>query len=91
MKREGKFSVLARMKNFHGFDLLSVFDDNLIRLKIKAPSKIDRYAVVGPKSWMRNLLELVNPLISTEIRTFEASEEAAAWEWVGAQQALLPE
>ena len=91
MKREGKFNVLARMKDFHGFDLLSVFDDDLIRLKLRAPSKIGRYAVIGAKSWMRNLLELVDPIISTEIRTFEASEEAAAWEWVGAQQALLPE
>lgn len=91
MKREGKFNVLARMKDFHGFDLLSVFDDDLIRVKLKAPSKIGKYAVVGAKSWMRNLLELADPLVSTEIRTFDASEESAAWEWVGAQQALLPE
>lgn len=91
MDRKGKFNVLARMKDFHGFDLLSVFDDKLIKLKLKAPGKIDKYAVVGPKPWMRNLLELVNSVVRTEIRTFEASEEAAAWEWVGAQQALLPE
>jgi hypothetical protein len=37
------------------------------------------------------MLELVDPLMSTEIRTFDASEEATAWEWVGAQQALLTE
>lgn len=91
IEREGKFNVLARMKNFNGFDLLSVFDDDLIRLKLKAPSKIARYAVVGPKPWMRNLLELAGSVIRTEIRTFDMSEEAAAWEWVGAQQALLPE
>src|SRR5215203_2325388 len=90
-ERQGKFNVLARMKNFHGFDLLSIFDDDLIRLKIKAPSKIAKYAVIGPKPWMRNLLELAGSVVSTEIRTFEASEETAAWEWIGAQQALLPE
>ena len=91
LERDGKFNVFARMKNFSGFDLLSIFDDNLIKLKLKSPSKIAKYAVVGPKPWIRNLLELVNPLISTEIRTFEASEEDAAWEWVGARQALLAE
>jgi hypothetical protein len=90
-EREGKFNVLARMKDFHGFDLLSIFDDDLIRLKVKAPSKIAKYAVIGPKPWMRNLLELAGSVVSTEIRTFDASEEAAAWEWIGAQQALLPE
>ena len=90
-EKEGKINVLARMKNFHGFDLLSIFDDNLIRVKLKAPSKIAKYAVVGAKPWMRNLLELVNPLVSTDIRTFDAAEEDAAWEWVGARQALLAE
>ena len=90
-EREGKFNVLARLKNFNGFDLLSIFDDDLVRLKIKAPSRIAKYAVVGPKPWMRNLLELAGSVVSTEIRTFDASEETAAWEWIGAQQALLPE
>ncbi|HUR96878.1 MAG TPA: STAS/SEC14 domain-containing protein [Pyrinomonadaceae bacterium] len=90
-EREGKFNVLARMKDFNGFDLLSIFDDDLIRLKIKAPSKIAKYAVIGPKPWMRNLLELAGSVVSTEIRAFDLSEEAAAWEWIGAQQALLPE
>ena len=89
LEREGKVNVLARMKNFNGFDILSVLDDDLIRLKFKAPAKIAKYAVIGAKPWMRNLLELVDPIVSTEIRTFDASEEAAAWEWVGAQQALL--
>lgn len=91
LAREGKFNVLARMKDFSGFDLLSVFDDDLVRLKLKAPSKIEKYAIVGAKPWMRNLTELVAPLIRTEVRNFDLDEEAAAWEWVGAQQALLPE
>ena len=91
LERDGKFNVLARMKDFNGFDLLSVFDDDLVRLKLKAPSKIAKYAVVGAKPWMRNLIELFGSVLSTEIRTFEADEEAAAWEWIGAQQALLPE
>jgi hypothetical protein len=38
---------------------------------------------------MRNLLELVAGIVSTEIRVFDMADEADAWEWVGAQQALL--
>jgi hypothetical protein len=91
LEREGKFNVLARMKDFSGFDLLSVFDDDLIRIKLKAPSKVAKYAIIGAKPWMRNLVELAGAVVSTEIRTFEMSEEDAAWEWVGARQALLPE
>ncbi|MGD9628157.1 MAG: STAS/SEC14 domain-containing protein [Pyrinomonadaceae bacterium] len=89
LEREGKFNVLARMKEFGGFDLLAVLDDDLIKLKFKAINKIGKYAVVGPKPWMRNLLELIRPLVAAEIKVFDPEDEAAAWEWVGAQQALL--
>lgn len=89
LEREGKVNLLARMKNFSGFDILALLDDDLFRLQFKAPAKIAKYAIIGAKPWMRNLLELVDPLVKTEIRNFDASEEAAAWEWVGARQALL--
>jgi hypothetical protein len=88
-ERHEKINVLARMKNWAGFDLISVFNDELVKLKFKSLSKIDKYAVVGPKPWMRNLLELVNPIVGPSVRVFDAEDEADAWEWVGAQQALL--
>lgn len=91
IEREGKFNVLVRMKNFGGFDLLSVFDDDLIKLKFKSMSKIERYAIIGASAWMRNLLELAAPLFSAKVKMFDASEEEAAWDWVGARQALLAE
>ena len=80
LEREGKINVLARMKDFGGFDLLSVFDDDLIKLKYKSLSKVERYAVIGPSAWMRNLLELISPMFSAQVRVFDASEEQAAWE-----------
>jgi hypothetical protein len=89
LEREGKFNCLARIKNFGGFDLLATLDDDLIKMKYKAVSKIDKYAIVGAKAWMRNMMELLAPLFSTQIRFFDLEEEHAAWEWVGAEQALL--
>jgi hypothetical protein len=90
-KGHKKINVLARMKGWAGFEFASIFSDELFRVKYASLSKVDKYAVVGPRPWMRNFLELVNPLFSTKIRVFDSSEEAAAWEWVGAQQALLSE
>ncbi|MBK9165764.1 MAG: STAS/SEC14 domain-containing protein [Acidobacteria bacterium] len=90
-EKEGNINVLARMKNYGGFDLLAVLDDDLIKLKFKAASKIEKYAVVGGAPWMRNFLELMNAVISTDIKVFDSNEEERAWEWVGAQQAALPE
>lgn len=91
LEREGKFNVLARFKDFNGFDLTALLDDALATMKYRAISKVERYAIVGAKPWMRNFLELISPLFSAQIRVFEPSEEEAAWEWVGAQQALLAE
>ena len=90
-EREGKINVLARMTNYKGFDLLAALNDDLVRLKYKAFSKVDKYAVVGASNWMRNFLELVSPIFGMKVKVFEASEEHAAWEWVGAEQALLAE
>ncbi len=89
LEREGKFNVLARMKNFGGFDLLAALDDDLVKTKYKAISKIDKYAVIGAKAWMRNFVELISGLFSAQIRFFDPEDEQAAWEWVGAEQALL--
>lgn len=89
LDREGKFNVLARMKDFGGFDLLATLDDELIKLKYKSISKVEKYAIIGAKPWMRNLMELIAPLFSTQIRFFDPEEEHSAWEWVGAEQALL--
>jgi len=89
IEREGKFSALLRMKDFGGFDLLATLDDDLIKLKYKAISKLDKYAIIGAKPWMRNFFELVSGLFSAQVRFFDPEEEHAAWEWVGAEQALL--
>ncbi|MEP6850732.1 MAG: STAS/SEC14 domain-containing protein, partial [Acidobacteriota bacterium] len=90
-ERNGKGNVLARIKDFGGFDFYGLFNDDLYRIKYQALSHVDKYAVVGPPSWMRNALELIGPIFDMKLRVFDASEEADAWEWVGASQALLAE
>jgi len=89
LEKEGKVNVLAKLSDFNGFDLFAMIEDDLVKLKFKSLSKVDKYAVIGPKPWMRNLLELFYPMTSVKLRVFDKEEEAGAWEWVGAQQALL--
>ena len=88
--RHEKINVLARMKNWAGFDLRSVLSDELFKMKYKSLSKVEKYAVVGARPWMRNFIELISPMFSTKVRVFDMSDEGEAWEWVGSQQALLP-
>ena len=83
--------MLGKLNGFSGFDLLALFEDEYIKLKFKSMPKVEKYAVIGAPGWMRNFLELFSPLLSIKVRIFDPAEEAAAWEWVGAQQALLTE
>jgi hypothetical protein len=87
--RHDKVDVLVRMKNYSGFDFTAIFNDDVLRVKYRSFSKVAKYAVVGAKPWMRNFLELIDPLFSMEIKIFDLDEEEAAWEWIGARQALL--
>jgi hypothetical protein len=91
LERDDKVNILGRLHGFSGFDLFAVLEDDLIKLKFKSLSKVDKYAIVGAKPWMRNFLELVSPITSIKVKVFDQEDEAAAWEWVGAQQALLAE
>mgnify|MGYP001175081228 CR=1 FL=1 len=91
LEKDQNINVLARLKNFNGFDLTALLDDDLVKMKYKAITKVERYAVIGAKPWMRNLIELFSPMFSTEIRFFDPEDEDAAWVWVGASQALLAE
>ncbi len=90
LDKHDSINVLARIKNYDGFDLTSILNDDLYRMKYKALSKVTKYAVVGPKPWMRNFIELVSGIVKTEIRIFDETDEEAAWDWIGGKQASLP-
>jgi hypothetical protein len=91
LERDSKVSVLGKLGGFSGFDLFAILEDDLVRLKYRSLSKVDKYAIIDAKPWMRNFIELLAPLTSIKVRFFDADEEVQAWDWVGAQQALLPE
>lgn len=84
-----KINILVRMKNFKGFDLAALLNDDLYRVKYRSLSQVERYAVVGAPTWMRNLLELIDPALKLKIQVFDAEDENAAWQWIGASQSLL--
>lgn len=90
-KSHERINMFARMSGYTGFDLAAFLNEDLYTVKLKGLTKVDKYAVVDPKPWIRNWIELVNPLFKVDARIFDASEEKAAWDWVGAAPALLPE
>ena len=68
LELEGKVNVLAKLSDFNGFDLFAMLEDDLVKLKFRSLSKVDKYAVIGPKPWMRNLMELIYPWTSVKLQ-----------------------
>lgn len=83
-KNDGKIRILGRLTNMKGFDVRAVARQDLFSMKSQALKRVERYAVVGAPAWLRNLLELISPMFSAEIRVFDAADENNAWEWLGA-------
>jgi hypothetical protein len=90
-KTHERINMLAKMSGYTGFDLAAFLNEDLYTVKLKGLMKVEKYAVVDPRPWIRNWIELVNPLFKVDARIFDVAEENAAWEWVGATPALLPE
>jgi len=88
-ERKEKVNLLGRLTNYKGFDVSALLNDDLYRFQFQTFSKVDKYALVGAPTWLRNLLELVDPALRLKIKVFEPEDEQAAWDWVEASQALL--
>jgi hypothetical protein len=80
-----RIDLLVRISRYDGFDWGAAFNEATIRGKTRALRHIRKYAVVGGPAWMRTVIGIFGPLTSIETRYFDAEEEAAAWEWMGAK------
>jgi hypothetical protein len=84
----GRLRMLGRIRHFAGFDPALLLDGGLLRMKVEALRKLDRYALVGAPGWMASGVGLAGRLLpQLEIRLFPLADEAAAWAWIGARPA----
>lgn len=82
---EGPTLVIGRISRLEGFEARALFDDDLVRMKLAALSSVKKYALVGGPAWMAGWVSFADRLAKADIRHFELSDEAAAWEWIGAR------
>jgi len=83
---EGKdnVSVFGRVRDLGGFQVGGLISTQYFEMKRGFLSRLDRYAVVGGPGWLKTLLATLSPMLKGELRHFDADDEAAAWEWLGA-------
>jgi universal stress protein A len=77
---KGKLSVLFELRDFRGWDLAAAWDD--FRFTLDHADDFGRIAVVGARRLERWMTALSSPFVGGEIRFFDESQLAEAWDWL---------
>ena len=82
----GPISVLGRFGEVRFSDPAGFFDERYIRFKKDTLARVERYAIVGGPTWLQLMIEATAPFVPFDLRYFQKTDEAAAWEWIGARE-----
>lgn len=85
LDRQRPLRLLGRIRRIDGAALGALFGHKYQQMKIGMLKRVERYAVVGGPPWLCAWLHALAPLVSVELRHFEADREADAWAWLGAR------
>jgi hypothetical protein len=76
--------VFARIEHLYGIRPRALFKSSLVRLKLQALRKVERYAIVGDAGWIDRYVAVVSKLTDIELRHFRLAQESEAWTWLEA-------
>lgn len=80
-----KVSMLIIFDPFDGSALGAQLNFESFRAQLRALSKIDKYVVVGAPEEAAKLISTAGDWIGIDTASFDASEEQAAWRFIGAK------
>jgi len=79
-QRPGKLRVLFDMIGFEGWDFGALSDE--IKFDLKHANDFERIATVGDSIWKQAMAALIKPFTKAKTRYFDATQYAAAREWL---------
>jgi hypothetical protein len=74
--------LMVVIRKWYGFDADTVLSSKLMQGKLELIDEVERYALVGGPSWLRQMASGIGALIKPKVHTFELEEEDAALEWL---------
>ncbi len=81
-------SMLLVFDDYEGLDTGAGLDMETFTSQFRSLVKVDRYAVVGAPAAATTMIRVMDKVIPTDARTFNRSEERAAWSFVGANPVI---
>jgi hypothetical protein len=82
MTAHGKIDMLLIMSNYEGSDLGARFDGYASGVMARSVAHIRKYVVVGAPMVARAIITLSGAVLPVETKTFDLSDEAAAWAYL---------
>jgi hypothetical protein len=86
IKEHGTMRVIAKLEDFHGWDLPGLWED--VKFTTGHYSDIERIAIVGDQKWEAWMAQVCKPFTHARVRYFDKVDEGAAWGWVQEGPAL---
>ncbi len=84
----GHIDILLLMRDFEGMDAGAVFDREAAAAQVRSVRHVRKYGVVGAPGWARTMIELSDFLSPVHAKTFDLTQEDAAWDWINADADL---
>ena len=78
--RYDKIRLYAELRELTDVGLGAIWED--LKIDINHYNDFARIAVVGPKDWKENLVNIAKQLVPAEVRYFDATEVNAAKAWI---------
>lgn len=79
----GPIRGLVRVGELDFPSFSALLKERYVDLKMDTLGRLERYAVIGGPKWLRTAIQAMAPLLAFEVRYFDPSDEAAAWQWIG--------
>lgn len=76
----GKIRWYFEMRDFKGWSLSAMWKD--IKFDLKNRKNFERIAMVGDKTWEKELTQLMKPFTDAEIKFFETEDREEAKHWI---------
>lgn len=80
MDAHGKVRLLVQLEDFHGWTTAAAWEDTTFGLRHYRD--IERIAIVGDRAWEKGMALLCKPFTAAKVQYFDASETAAAKQWI---------
>jgi hypothetical protein len=85
LRQNRTLRVLGRLRHFDGVAIGGILHREVLDVKRRSLSQVERFAIVGGPDWLGTWLSVLDSVFKIEIRHFELADETEAWAWLGAQ------